>query len=230
LPRNWESRGRRHPGGGAREIGERGSVFREFRHNEAGATAALEKEQNGEAIGALEEKKFGHGDVDLVWGYKGDGPPAWKKGFGLAHILTKHPWLRGHLQEMLDRMTKATPHGPERVDLSNDQGEHAVLALTWFGREDKTWLLTEYDPQMPAPERNLDGSGNPVSGAGEPTSPPTGAGTSVKQGDKESNPAHSPGSPGVNDPGGLSDPTYMGWRRGRRFRRQGNPGAGDLKP
>jgi hypothetical protein len=69
-------------------------------------------------------------------------------------------------------MTKATPHGPERVDLSNEQGEHAVLALTWFGRENETWLLTEYDPEKPASERILDGSGSPVSGADEPTSPP----------------------------------------------------------
>lgn len=179
-----------------RETGERGPVFREFRHDEAGATAALEKRRDGEAIGALEDRKFGHGDVDLVWGYEGDGPPAWKKGRGLSHILAKHPWLKGHLQEMLDRMTEQTPHGPERVDLSNEQGEHAVLALTWFGRENKTWLLTEYDPQMPVSGRILDGSGSPVSGAGEPTSPPTGS-SSVAEG-----PAPEPRKP--------SGPVYLG--------------------
>lgn len=179
-----------------REAGERGPVFREFRHDEVGATAALEKAQSGDSVGALQDRKFGHGDVDLVWGYRGDGSPEWKKGFGLAHVLAKHEWLRGHLQEMLDRMTKATPHGPERVDLSNEQGEHAVLALTWYGRENKTWLLTEYDPERPVPVRILDGSGSPVSGAGEPTSPPTGSSSSSLTGNAEG-----PASTG---------PTYVG--------------------
>lgn len=35
-----------------RESGERGPILREFRHDEAGATAALKKTQNGDAIGA----------------------------------------------------------------------------------------------------------------------------------------------------------------------------------
>ena len=136
--------------------------------------------------------------MDLVWGYEGDGTPEWKKGFGLAHILAKHPWLKGHLQEMLDRMTKATPRGPERVDLSNEQGEHAVLALTWFGRENKTWLLTEYDPGKPGPERILDGSGSPVSGAGEPTSPPPGSTSSLTAGAPGDNiPAPKGGAPHI---------------------------------
>jgi hypothetical protein len=175
------------------ETGERGPILREFRHDEAGATAALKKAENGEAIGALKDKKFGHGDVDLVWGYRGERPPEWKGGFGLAHILAKHPWLEGHLQEMLDRMTRSAPHGPERVDLSNDQGEHAVLALTWFGREKKTWLLTEYD--KPGSERILDGSGNPsYEGIGEPTSPPPGA-SSMKEATAKQKGEPSPGAP-----------------------------------
>jgi hypothetical protein len=122
----------------SRRRGERGPIFDEFHHDEKGATAALVEVQDGEAIGALVDKNFGHGDVDLVWGYKGIAPPEWKQGYGLAHILAKHPWLKNHLQEMFDRMTRAAAHGPERVDLSNERGEHAVLALTWFGREKKT--------------------------------------------------------------------------------------------
>jgi hypothetical protein len=167
---------------GARESGERGPVFREFRHDEAGATEALEKEQGGEAIGALEDRKFGHGDVDLVWGYEGDGAPEWARGYGLAHILAKHPHMRGRLQTMLNRMTRAKPQG-ERVMLSNEQGEHATLALTWFGRENKTWLLTEYDQREPASENILFGSGNPVAGASKPNSPLAGdSGSSVTPG------------------------------------------------
>ena len=49
------------------------------------------------SIGALEDKKFGYGDVDLIWGYKGIAAPEWEKGFGLAHIPVKHPYMRGRL-------------------------------------------------------------------------------------------------------------------------------------
>jgi hypothetical protein len=154
----------------SREMGERGPVFRQFRHDEMGATEALEEADDGDALAVLEEKQFGYGDVDLVWGYRGIAAPEWEKGNGLSHILIKHPYMRGHLQEMLDRMTHHKRHG-ERALLWNDQGEHATLALTWFGRENKTWLLTEYDQRPPAAENILAGSGNPVSGASEPSSP-----------------------------------------------------------
>ena len=163
------------------EIGERGPVSRQFRNDEVGATKALEDEQSGEALGALEENRFGYGPVDLVWGYKGIAPPEWERGYGLAHILVKHKYMRGHLQEMLDRMTHVKRQG-ERAMFSNDQGEHATLALSWFGRERKTWLLTEYDQRPPAAENILFGSGNPESGASEPSSPLTGSSdTSVTQ-------------------------------------------------
>ena len=166
-----------------REVGERGPVFREFRHDETGATSALERAQSGDALGALQDKNLGYGDVDLIWNYPGDGPPDWEHGSGLSHILVKHPYMRGKLQAMLDRMTKAEPRG-ERVFLTNDQGEHATLARTWFGRENKTWLLTEYEDGRPATGKGppatgntLFGSGNPVDGAGDPSSPPTGRST-----------------------------------------------------
>jgi hypothetical protein len=87
----------------------------------------------GDAIGALQGKKFGHGDIDLIWGYKGIAAPKWEHGYGLVHFLARHLWKEGHLQEMLDRMTHQASHGPERVDLWNSEGEHAVLALTWYG-------------------------------------------------------------------------------------------------
>ena len=80
--------------------------------------------------------------------------------------------MRGHLQEMLDRMTHHRRYG-ERALLWNDKGEHATLALTWFGKEKKTWLLTEYDDRPRAAGNILAGSGNLVSEASEPSSPLT---------------------------------------------------------
>jgi len=35
-------------------------------------------------------------------------------------------------------MTKSVPHGLERVVLSNERGERALLTLTWLGRKKKT--------------------------------------------------------------------------------------------
>ena len=68
--------------------------------------------------------------LDLIWNYPGDGPPDWEHGSGLSHILVKHPYMRGKLQAMLDRMTKAEPRG-ERVFLTNDQGR---ARQHWHGR------------------------------------------------------------------------------------------------
>jgi hypothetical protein len=62
-----------------RESNERGPVFREFRHDELGATRALEAAGGEDAVGALEEKRFGYGDVDLLWGYPGIAEPEWER-------------------------------------------------------------------------------------------------------------------------------------------------------
>ena len=55
-------------------------MLRQFHHDEAGATEALKKAESGDAIGVLTDKKFGHGDIDLIWGYKGLAAPDWKRG------------------------------------------------------------------------------------------------------------------------------------------------------
>jgi hypothetical protein len=62
----------------------------------------------------------------------------------------------------------------------------------WFGRETKTWLLTEYDTEPPASERILDGSGNPVSGTSWPTSPLTDDSTSTIPEDEASSKVKKP--------------------------------------
>ena len=172
----------------AGEVGERGPVFWQFRHDEGGATEALNKAESGDATGALEDKRFGYGDIDLVWGFRGIAPPDWKNGNGLSHILIKHPWLEGHLQEMLDRMTEHHPHGPRARTPAGPAGRTCGDCVSWFGRERKTWLLTEYNPTPPATGGNLDGSSNPS--ASRPTSPLTGgaSSSSIAKGKGEVNP------------------------------------------
>jgi len=62
---------------------------------------------------------------------------------------------------------------PATVAETPQSGPHGPIRLDYDGKS-KQWLVTEYDPKPPATEGILDGSGNPVSGAGGPTSPPTG--------------------------------------------------------
>jgi hypothetical protein len=109
--------------------------------------------------------------------------------------------------------------------LTNENGAHATLVLSWLGRAKKTWLLTEYDERLPAAENILFGSGNPVSGASEPSSPLTGSS------DSSVTPSASPVKSGdpLNALRGTASPSGTGpravYKHGVVF---ANPAAVDL--
>lgn len=118
------------------EIGPHGPIFREFYHDEIGAVKKLKELKAGEAIAALHHKKLG--DIDLVWGDAGDERGG---GYGLAHILDKHPEMESHLQSSLN---EAWIHKNEKEYVTLRTKKHQiVLRLDWEG-ERKRWLVSAF--------------------------------------------------------------------------------------
>ncbi|GAA0749515.1 hypothetical protein [Sphingomonas trueperi] len=122
------------------------------------ARRAMEAGQMQEAPGLLWHSETG--DIDVRWGVPGDPARAYKGGYGLSHILAKHPEMGDildRLPELLRDMT-VKQRRAERLVLESADHE-ASIALTWHG-DDQTWLLTAYEKPRPDPnsERGSGGS------------------------------------------------------------------------
>lgn len=131
APRNVEA-----PGA---ETGPFGPVYRQFRHDAAGAIAHLARVQTGEAAAALHHPEVG--DIDLVWGETSDDPRA--KGHGLAKIVRWHSDVLHDMQGILKRMKAAKDPNRSIVNL-RWKNYRAAVRLDAFGVE-KRWLLTMYE-------------------------------------------------------------------------------------
>lgn len=68
-------------------VSEFGQVFTGFYHKGKKAIEKLLEEKQGQITGAFYRKDIG--DIDLVWGKVTNAKQ--HKGFGLAHIVDKHP-------------------------------------------------------------------------------------------------------------------------------------------
>ena len=118
------------------EVGPFGPVYRQYRHDAAGAIARLAEERNGEAIAALHHPEIG--DIDLVWGEAGTGA---SDGYGLAKLVRWHPEIVGDLQGVLSAM-RVKSRSKNRVNL--ESADHrAAVRLTWDDQA-KHWLLTAF--------------------------------------------------------------------------------------
>lgn len=113
------------------------------------ARRAMEAGQMQEAPGLLWHPETG--DITVRWGTPGDPARAFKGGFGLSHILAKHPEMGDildRLPELLQTMT-VKQRRSERLVLESAHHE-ASIALTWHGGDQK-WLLTAYEKPRPDP-------------------------------------------------------------------------------
>lgn len=122
------------------------------------ARRAMEAGQMQEAPGLLWHPETG--DITVRWGTPGDPARGYKGGFGLAHILAKHPEMGDildRLPELLQTMA-VKQRRSERLVLESADHE-ASIALTWHG-DDQKWLLTAYEKPRPDPnsERGSGGS------------------------------------------------------------------------
>ncbi|MBF0163851.1 MAG: hypothetical protein HQM01_04965 [Magnetococcales bacterium] len=124
------------------DTGPFGPALTAFRHDDKGAISKLMEMQTGEAVAALHHPEVG--DIDLVWGKPGDPTVDFKNGYGLAHILAKHPEVASDLQSVISGLTVKSKTR-NRVILENDTHK-GLVRLQWDG-VDKRWLLTAYEKE-----------------------------------------------------------------------------------
>lgn len=145
------------------------------------AMRALQDAGEGEIAGALRHPDIGA--IDVKWGTPGKAAPTWAGGYGLSHIIAKHPEMMerlGDLPEMIARMDVVSNDG-RTVRLRGDPHE-AGVRLDWDGQEQR-WLVIAYDPRAgdapaaPVSSRGAtDGRASPDLGAQSNIDPAPGAG------------------------------------------------------
>lgn len=195
------------------EIGPHGPIYRQFRHDAAGAIRKLKAEKTGEAVAALYHPEIG--DIDLIWGKSG------KRGYGLAHILERphRKPIVNRLQEFLSKMRIVPDRHPRPADeLRLSDGLHvAIVSRVWQAgkrtpRTDKTWLLTAFYDAKENPEaiRRKVSPRSRRSRGGHP--PPGGSKSKLRRPAKKNNPpptyeqylfAVRTHQPGAHDEGGA---------------------------
>lgn len=141
----------------------------------------LSRAQGGEALGALDHPDLGA--IDVKWGEAGDPNDKWKGGYGLSHILAKHPEIVEQLPDLIGRMAIVEQRSERAILASQDH--RAAVALTWHG-EDQRWLLSAYKrdatPDGPTSQR---GSMDDGTGSSRP-----GVDTNIGPAAPSGNPAH----------------------------------------
>ncbi|OGH67771.1 MAG: hypothetical protein A3C15_02825 [Candidatus Magasanikbacteria bacterium RIFCSPHIGHO2_02_FULL_50_9b] len=90
--------------------------------------------KSGEIRNAFQHPALGF--IDLVYGEMG------KTGFGLAHILEKHPEIISNLHRFVIN-SKIVSQLPDRTILLYEPDIKSIISLTWH-EVDKKWLVTTY--------------------------------------------------------------------------------------
>lgn len=128
------------------------------------ALADLRAGKISEASGVLAHPAL-DAPIDVKWGAAGDPARNFKGGYGLAHILAKHPEMEAELdrlpQLIADMQVLRNDGRRERLELQSPTHE-AAIALTWHG-DTQHWLVTAYErktPSKPLSARRLEDGGN----------------------------------------------------------------------
>lgn len=130
-----------------------GPLHHDLADNWHAAVERLRADRTGEVPGALFHDDIG--EMSLVWGKDGPG------GYGLAHIIEKHPEIVDGLPARVAGM-EVTGRSANRVQLESP-ADHATVRLDWDG-EEKAWLLTAYQKTKDAPAPAEDGRVDAQSG------------------------------------------------------------------
>ncbi len=116
-----------------RGVGEFGPIYSGIRGQDA--VNFLLRVGRGEVHSALYHHEIGH--IDLVFGTGG------ANGYGLAHILEKHPNIVSRLHELIQR-SKILQKLDDRIIVLYEPNIKSIISLTWHESE-KKWLVTAYE-------------------------------------------------------------------------------------
>lgn len=110
------------------------------------AIDTLMQDRAGEVDAALFNPSIG--PIDLVYGVPGTKEKNYEDGYGLAHILAKHPEIDPYQLENIVASARVINRRFNTIIM--DDGIHdAVIKLDWKGTE-KKWLLTAYERKQSA--------------------------------------------------------------------------------
>ncbi|MFZ4687846.1 MAG: hypothetical protein ACOYLS_01280 [Polymorphobacter sp.] len=135
-------------------IGAHGPIHADLSGDYAGAVARLTADQDGEVPAVLSHPEIGK--IDLIYGKAGTGK---SDGQGLAKLLRWHPDVVANLPELLQAMTIRS-RSANRIQLQSAT-HRAAVRLEYDGRA-KTWLLTAFQRDEPAPGVTQDRPASPL--------------------------------------------------------------------
>ncbi|MFY4690946.1 hypothetical protein ACOTVD_07885 [Campylobacter jejuni] len=121
---------------------EFGVNYAELYHDGERAIKKLIQEKQGQVAGAFHRKDLG--DIDLVWGEVTDEIK--HKGYGLAHIIDKHPDLDLKLISEIIKNGKLIKDNKGRIRI---QFDNKVVGIkdNWKGDKTNAWIVTSYELQ-----------------------------------------------------------------------------------
>lgn len=93
------------------------------------------------------------GDIDLIWGEVTNAEK--HTGYGLAHIIDKHPEVVDRIPEIINNGELKNTNGVNTIILKSEDGNyHIGLSKGWHKKGENNWILTAYQ---------IDKSPHPVS-------------------------------------------------------------------
>ncbi|WP_066389541.1 PBECR2 nuclease fold domain-containing protein [Helicobacter himalayensis] len=123
-----------------------GTNYPEFYHKGAEALKHLLSTKEGQVQGAFYRKDLeelsGNGDISLVWGEITD--KANHKGYGLAHIIEKHPEISAELLNDIIEKGEVRFRNNEAIQIIKDNYK-VVLKPNWKGERSGNWIVTAYE-------------------------------------------------------------------------------------
>ncbi|HDZ4960032.1 TPA: hypothetical protein RTG21_000539 [Campylobacter jejuni] len=118
---------------------EFGKNYAEYYHDGKGALQKLLIEKQGQVAGAFHRKDLG--DIDLVWGEVTDKIK--HKGYGLAHIIDKHPEL--DLKLISDIIDKGKLNNQNNIRYRIEYKNYIIGLSSEYKGNKRTFIITAFE-------------------------------------------------------------------------------------
>ncbi|ELP6860668.1 hypothetical protein R1178_000943 [Campylobacter coli] len=118
---------------------EFGENYSEYYHDGKGALQKLLIEKQGQVAGAFHRKDLG--DIDLVWGEVTDKIK--HKGYGLAHIIDKHPEL--DLKLISDIVDKGKLNNQNNIRYRIEYKNYIIGLSSEYKGNKRTFIITAFE-------------------------------------------------------------------------------------
>lgn len=118
---------------------EFGKNYAEYYHDGKGALQKLLIEKQGQVAGAFHRKDLG--DIDLVWGEVTDKIK--HKGYGLAHIIDKHPEL--DLKLVSDIIDKGKLNNQNNIRYRIEYKNYIIGLSSEYKGNKRTFIITAFE-------------------------------------------------------------------------------------